>query len=209
MRRLDSVVQLIRVYSRRERDGDEGLASVPDVFELMNDHSKVLDRILGACMLRTQQRAIAEVVTDILSNVLDLGTLVGDMKRGIVDDSTGEARVKKLYNTFERRMFTFVCLFSISGSVPQPTLNLSQIKVLKALDDKGEIRSLLSSISMNTSDKDYALLASRMGAGKKEGADLSDLLLRLDLGGWWTHEAVRRAEAKRARMRAPTLADDV
>ena len=46
-----------------------------------------------------------------------------------------------------------------------------------------------------------------MGVGKKEGADLSDLLLRLDLGGWWTHEAVRRAEAKRARMQRPTPAD--
>jgi len=79
----------------------------------MNDHSKMLDKILGACMLRTQQRAIAEVVTDILSIVLDLGTLVGDIKRGIVDDSAGEARVKKLYYTFERKMFTFVCLFDL------------------------------------------------------------------------------------------------
>jgi hypothetical protein len=89
--------------------------------------------------------------------------------------------------------------------------NLLQVKVLKALDDKGEIKSLLSSIATNTSDKDYALLASRMGADKKEGAGLSDLLLRLDLGGWWTYEAVRRAEAKRAQMQmqAPTLASDV
>jgi len=86
---------------------------------------------------------------------------------------------------------------------------LLQIKVLKSLDDKGEIRSLLSSIATNTSDKDYALLAGRMGAGKKEGTDLGDLLLRLDLGRWWTHEAVRRAEAKRARMQVPTLASDV
>lgn len=209
MRRLASVVQQIRLHSHQEREDDEGSPSVPDVFELMNDHSKMLDKILGACMLRTQQRAIAEVVTDILSNILDLGTLVGDMKRGIVDDSTGEARVKKLYYAFERKMFTFVRLFLIQLLfIPQPTLNISQIKVLKALDDKGEIRSLLSSISTSTSDKDYALLANRMGAGRKEGADLSDLLLRLDLGGWWTHEAVRRAEAKRARMRAPTLADD-
>ena len=206
MRRLDSVVQQIRSHSRQEH---EDFPSVPDVFELMNDHSTVLDKILGACMLRTQQHAIAEVVTDILSNILDLGTLVGDMKRGIVDDAIGEARVKKLYYTFERKMFTFVCLFSTRFFIPQLTLKLPHIKVLKALDDKGEIRSLLSSISTSTSDKDYALLANRMGAGRKEGADLSDLLLRLDLGGWWTHEAVRRAEAKRARMRAPTFSDDV
>ena len=99
---------------------------------------------------------------------------------------------------------------SFDSSLYRVTHNeLLQIKVLKALDDKGEIRSLLSSIATNTSDKDYALLANRMGAGKKEGTDLSNLLLRLDLGGWWTHEAVRRAEAKRARMRVPTLADDV
>ena len=98
--------------------------------------------------------------------------------------------------------------FRFAPSIPQLTLNLFQIKVLRALDDKGEIRSLLSSISTSTSHKDYALLASRMGAGRKEGASLTDLLLRLDLGGWWTHEAVRRAEAKRARMRAPMSTDD-
>ena len=113
MRRLGSVVQQIRSHSCQEREDDEGFPSVLDVFELMNDHSKVLDRILGACMLRTQQRAIAEVVTEILSTILDLGTLIGDMKRGIVDDSTGEAKVKKLYFVFERKMFTFVRLFSI------------------------------------------------------------------------------------------------
>lgn len=124
MRRLDLVVRQIRLHSRQERDGDEGSPSVPDVFELMNDHSKVLDKILGACILRTQQRAIAEVVTDILSNVLDLGTLVGDIKRGIVDDSTGEERVKKLYNTFERKMFTFVCPFSIRDSYPATNIEL-------------------------------------------------------------------------------------
>jgi len=124
MRRLDSVVQQLRLHSRQERNGDEGSPSVPDVFELMNDHSKMLDKILGACMLRTQQRAIAEVVTDILSIVLDLGTLVGDIKRGIVDDSTGESRVKKLYHTFERKMFTFVCLFLISLFYPATNIEL-------------------------------------------------------------------------------------
>ena len=116
MRRFDSVAQQIRLHSHQERDGDERFPSLPDVFELMNDHSKMLDRILGACMLRTQQRAIAEVVTDILSNVLNLGTLVGDMKRGITDEVNGETKMKKLYYTFERKMFTLVCLLSLSGS---------------------------------------------------------------------------------------------
>lgn len=91
----------------------------------MNDHSTVLDKILGACMLRTQQHAIAEVVTDILSNILDLGTLVGDMKRGIVDDAIGEARVKKLYYTFERKMFTFVCLFSTRFFYPTTDIEIT------------------------------------------------------------------------------------
>ena len=123
MRRLESVVQQIRLYSREERDEDKGFPSVPDVFELMNDHSKMLDKVLGACMLRTQQHAIAEVVTDILSNVLNLGTLVGDMKRGIVDDSTGEARIKELYRTFERRMFTLVRPLLIGLSISDLTMN--------------------------------------------------------------------------------------
>lgn len=117
MQRLESVVEQIRLHSREKRDGDEGSPSGPDVFELMNGHSKMLDKILGACMLRTQQRAIAEVVTDILSNVLNLGTLVGDMRRGTVDDSTGETRIKKLYHTFERKMFTLVCPLLIRLSI--------------------------------------------------------------------------------------------
>jgi hypothetical protein len=62
------------------------------------------------------------------------------------------------------------------------------------MDDKSELRSLLFALA--TSDRDYEVL-SRNAGGKKREIGLSDLLARLDPGGWWKVETERRAKAKR------------
>ncbi|PVF92172.1 hypothetical protein CPB86DRAFT_791428 [Serendipita vermifera] len=81
---------------------------VADIFEVMNDHSKILDKILGGCILRTQQRAISDVQEDILSIVLRLGSLVRDLRRGALHQDDAETQLQKLFYNFERRMITFV-----------------------------------------------------------------------------------------------------
>ena len=79
-----------------------------DIFEVMEEHSKMFDKILGGCMLRTQQRAISDVLEDILSVVLLLGSLVRDFKRRALSEENATAQLLKLHNAFERKMITLV-----------------------------------------------------------------------------------------------------
>jgi hypothetical protein len=79
-----------------------------DVFEIMDDHSRILDKILGGCMLRTQQRALSDVLEDILGIVLRLGSLVRDWKRETVKDEDAGNQLQNLHYNFERNMMIFV-----------------------------------------------------------------------------------------------------
>jgi Gamma tubulin complex component C-terminal len=87
---------------------DDNTKPVADVFEIMDDHSIVLDKILGSCVLRTPQRAISDVLEDILSLVLRLGSLVRDLRRGALINEDAAAQLEKLHYNFERKMITFV-----------------------------------------------------------------------------------------------------
>lgn len=74
------------------------------------------------------------------------------------------------------------------------------------MDDKSELRSLLSALATN--DRDYEILSrnaiganSGTSAGQKREVGLSDLLARLDPGEWWKSEMERKAKAKREKER--------
>lgn len=64
------------------------------------------------------------------------------------------------------------------------------------MDDRSELRSLLSALA--TSDRDHEVLSRNAGSQKRE-VGLSDLLIRLDLSEWWKAELERKAKAKRER----------
>jgi hypothetical protein len=87
-----------------------------DIFEIMDDHSGILDKILGGCMLRTQQRALSDLLEDILGIVLRLGSLVRDWKRGTLKDEDAGNQLQKLHYNFERKMITFVSLQLHTGT---------------------------------------------------------------------------------------------
>ncbi|KAG8814874.1 hypothetical protein FRC17_000938 [Serendipita sp. 399] len=187
MTRLDEIDHMhdARRRERNEREDEDldlqdTLKPVADVFEIMADHSRTLDKILGGCLLRIQQRAISEVLQDILSTVLLLGCLVRDLKRKALSQEDAATQLQKLYVSFERKMFTLT-------------------KVLRAMDDKSELRSLLSAIA--TSDRDYEILARNTGGQKRE-IGLSDLLVRMDPGEWWKGEMERRIRAKKEKEEA-------
>jgi Gamma tubulin complex component C-terminal len=190
---------------------DDDTKPVADVFEIMDDHSIVLDKILGSCVLRTPQRAISDVLEDILSLVLRLGSLIRDLRRGALTNEAAAAQLQKLHYNFERKMITFVSVQNIQllylppasrmttthADHEHPVFQHYQTKVLRAMDDKSELRSLLSALA--TSDRDYEVL-SRNAGGKKREIGLSDLLARLDPGEWWKQETERRARAKKDRQ---------
>lgn len=61
------------------------------------------------------------------------------------------------------------------------------------MDEKSELRSLLSALATNEHDHE---VLSRNGGRQKREIGLSDLLVRLDPGEWWKGELGRRAKAK-------------
>lgn len=65
------------------------------------------------------------------------------------------------------------------------------------MDDKSELRSLLSALATN--DRDYEVLSRNAGGPKRE-IGLSDLLVRLDPGEWWKFEMEKRAKAKKEKQ---------
>lgn len=85
---------------------------IADIFAILQDHSKVLDKVLSGCMLRTQQRAISDVVDDILNTILRFGTLIRDLRRRAMKEEVAANQLGKLHTNFERKMIAFVCAFS-------------------------------------------------------------------------------------------------
>lgn len=79
-----------------------------DVFELSDAHSIMLDSILSACLLRSGQRAVTDLLQGALEVVLELGILVGELKRGRIEDHLAAPLLEDLYNRFRSKMSTLV-----------------------------------------------------------------------------------------------------
>jgi len=109
---------------------DDDAKPLADVFDIMDEHSIVLDKILGSCMLRTQQRAISDVLEDILSIVLQLGSLVRDLRRGAFTNEDAARQLGKLHHNFERKMTTFVSVYNHSFVYYPCRLHLFQTPLL-------------------------------------------------------------------------------
>ena len=151
-----------------------------DVFALADVHSMVLDNILSACLLRSGQRAVGDLLSGVLELVLELGMLAGELKRGKLEEYEAAPLLEDLYEAFRSRMSTLVCILFYLPLVPWTPLTVEQTKVLKALVEKGSTISKLQ------------LEAAMRGTGegnweRPPGAaeSLYHLLIRLDLGEWW------------------------
>ncbi|KAH6914460.1 Spc98 family-domain-containing protein [Coprinopsis sp. MPI-PUGE-AT-0042] len=137
-----------------------------DVFELAQAHSSVLDDILSACLLRTGQKGVSELMRHSLEIVLEFCIVVGEVERKRMKEYEAAGVVEDLYTRFRGKM----------GSLT---------KVLKGLVDKAP-----SSSSPWPSD------AHGMHSGEQRSVGgtvaLYHLLVRLDLGDWWASKGKRK-----------------
>ncbi|KAH9949631.1 Spc98 family-domain-containing protein [Amylocystis lapponica] len=106
---FDAFLASLRVQSAA--GGPRAAFKFPDVFALADAHAAVLDDILGACLLRSGQKAVGDLV-------LALGVLAGERSRGRVQEYAAAPLLEELWAAFRGRMTTLV-------------------KVLRALVDKG------------------------------------------------------------------------
>ena len=81
-----------------------------DVYSLMQRHSRTLDSVLAACLLRGAQHALRDIVRSLLETVLEFANLVGNAHRAMVDPIAGKAfdepsaatRVEALFAKFRK-----------------------------------------------------------------------------------------------------------
>lgn len=95
---------------------DESRMGFSDVFALADTHSIVLDNILSACLLRSGQRAVGDLLRGALELVLELGILAGDRKRGRLEEYQAAPLLEDLYNSFRSKMSTLVSICLSFGS---------------------------------------------------------------------------------------------
>lgn len=92
-----------------------------DVYSLMQRHSRTLDAVLAACLLRGQQHALRDIVRSLLETVLEFANLVGNAHRAMVDPVAGKkfdevsaaTRVEALFAKFRKTREVLVSHFLI------------------------------------------------------------------------------------------------
>jgi hypothetical protein len=83
-------------------------AGFSDVFSLAAYHSAVMDDILSACLLRSGQRAVGDLLRGALELVLEFGILAGELKRGNVQEYQAAPQLEHLFHRFRGKMKTLV-----------------------------------------------------------------------------------------------------
>ena len=79
-----------------------------DVFELAQCHSALLDDILNACLLRSGQKGVGDLLRHSLELVLEFTIVVGELHRGRLEEYQAALLIEDLFQRFRTKMATFV-----------------------------------------------------------------------------------------------------
>ena len=83
-----------------------------DVFSLAKSHSELLDDVLTACLLRSSQRAVGEVLRQSLELVLEFTIVAGEVYRGRMEEHEAAVAMEDVERRFLAKMGVFVsCRF--------------------------------------------------------------------------------------------------
>lgn len=156
------------------------VASFSDVFALAEHHSTVLDDILSACLLRSNQKAVGDVLRGVLEVILEFGLLMSDLREERVQEYEAAAPLEELFGVFKRRMMALV---SAAGPVMLRRAGyegsrLVQRKSLKGMVDKN---AALSDSALE--DAHFRVIT---GSLPRVAASLHDLLTRIEIPESWT-----------------------
>ncbi|KAF8639530.1 hypothetical protein AX17_001435 [Amanita inopinata Kibby_2008] len=135
-----------------------------DVFSLSNDHSELLDNILSACLLRSGQREVGDILRQSLELVLEFSVVVGELHRGRLEEYQAAPMIDELYGRFRAKTRTFT-------------------RVLKELAEKTGGASS-TGLQIRIEAEHEGGISVRRATGGIEA--LTHLLVRLDMGEWWT-----------------------
>lgn len=100
----------------RPHDEDED-AAFADVFSLAEHHSRVLDDVLSACLLRSGQKAVGDLLRQCMELVLELGVLAGELKDGHAEEYEAALALDEVWGRFRAKMTMFVSVFRLSWGV--------------------------------------------------------------------------------------------
>lgn len=79
-----------------------------DVYALMKRHSRVLDDVLAACLLRGTQQAVAQLLHSILEIILEFSNIVGNVHKGLVQETVAMERLNALHHSLKRKIMQMV-----------------------------------------------------------------------------------------------------
>ncbi|KAI6021324.1 Spc98 family-domain-containing protein [Pisolithus microcarpus] len=148
---------LSQIAACRERMPSNDFHEFRDVFALSEFHSSVLNDILSACLLRSSQRAVGDILRSAMELVLEFCVFVTEPGTAQSDHTIG-SKLCTLYGAFRKKVVTLVealdALLEKDAKLPQETVPL----VLGVADER------------------------RVPPGGTES--LRYLLARLDLGNW-------------------------
>ena len=80
-----------------------------DVFKLTQCHSALLDDILSACLLRSGQWGVGDLLRHSLELVLEFTIVVGELHRGRIREYQVALLIQELFKKFCLKMTTLVC----------------------------------------------------------------------------------------------------
>ncbi|KAK7472513.1 hypothetical protein VKT23_000628 [Stygiomarasmius scandens] len=134
-----------------------------DVFSLADAHSRLLNDILTACLMRTSQRAAGALLKDAMELVLDFTVLTGELYRGRMEEYQAAPLLENMHRQFRKKMASL--LKALRGAVDKNVSLKASVEVPRAAGIHDEHRPI----------------------GGSEA--LPHLLMRLDLGDWWSGAA--------------------
>lgn len=103
---LDPFLKKLATYlDHKNRDQDH---TFTDVFALADYHSRVMDDILSSCLLRSGQKQVGDLLRNIMDIILQFGILMGDRRRGALEEYQATEPLEELFAKFMKRMKTLV-----------------------------------------------------------------------------------------------------
>jgi len=90
--------------------GQKTAPAFSDVFDLAKRHSLVLDDILSACLLRSGQKGVGDLLRQTMETVLEFTIVVGELHRGRIEEYQAAPMVEELGRRFSVKMKMLVGL---------------------------------------------------------------------------------------------------
>ncbi|THH30933.1 hypothetical protein EUX98_g3254 [Antrodiella citrinella] len=84
----------------------------PDVFALADYHSNVMDDILSACLLRSGQKPVGDLLRGVLEVILEFGLLMSDVATGETKEYQAVSPLETLFKQFRLKVTTLVKVLS-------------------------------------------------------------------------------------------------